>query len=349
MGNDISLQTAIQLGSNPVIKAQPTLSDVHVNALLTNMCVAYFQDQSKFIATKVFPSIPVDKQANNYPIWNADDFQRNVMRKRAPSTETAGGNIAPTYGTYFTQVYGFHIDLDDQLRANYDVAYRFEQALAQFLTTVDLVCREINWVNTYFTSGVWATDKTGGSDFVKWNDQSSTPSRDIKNAKRYMLEQTGYEPNTLVLSQEVYDALTENAGIVDIVKYGQTPGSPAMVTLETLKRVFELDDIYVMKSIYNTKQEGQTAVNAFTSGGKHALLCHVNKAGLIFNPSAGYTFNWNGYIGSGVNGSRTKTFRMENITSDRNEIEAAWDMKLVASSLGYMFLDAADMSSSSAT
>jgi hypothetical protein len=330
------------------VKAQPTLADVHVNRLLTNMVVANFQDEAAFIATKVFPSVPVDKQANIYPVWNSADFNRNVMRKRAPSTETAGGNIAPTTGTYFCQVYGFHIDVDDQLKANYDVEFRHEQGIAKFLSLVDLICREVNWTSTYFTSGVWDTDVVGGTDFAQWNDDSSTPIKDIKNAKRAVLEVTGYKPNTLVMGPEVYDALTLHPEILDRIKYGQTPGSPAQVTKNAIASLFEIEDLYVMESIQNTAKEGQTESTSFIAG-KNALLTYVNKSGLVMMPSAGYTFNWTGYTGAGANGSRTKTIRAELIGSDRQEIEAAWDMKQVSSALGYMFNDAADMSGTALT
>ena len=46
--------------------AQPTLNDVHVDAILTNISVAYMQDRDNFIADKVFPVIPVDKKSDKF-------------------------------------------------------------------------------------------------------------------------------------------------------------------------------------------------------------------------------------------------------------------------------------------
>jgi hypothetical protein len=56
-------------------------------------------------------------------------------------------------------------------------------------------------------------------------------------------------------------------------------------------------------------------------------------------PSAGYIFDWAGFTGGGQQGQRIKTFRMEQLASDRVEIEAAFDMKRVASDLGVFFND----------
>ena len=39
---------------------QPTRNSVHVDALLTNISVAYIQERSKYIATQVFPIITED-------------------------------------------------------------------------------------------------------------------------------------------------------------------------------------------------------------------------------------------------------------------------------------------------
>jgi len=45
---------------------QPTARDVHVNAPLTNISIAFLQTQDSFVASRVFPSIPVTKQSDRY-------------------------------------------------------------------------------------------------------------------------------------------------------------------------------------------------------------------------------------------------------------------------------------------
>jgi hypothetical protein len=71
--------------------------------------------------------------------------------------------------------------------------------------------------------------------------------------------------------------------------------------------------------------------------GDNALLAYVTPSAGIMTPSAGYTFSWNGLLGASALGSRISRFRLENIKSDRVELEAAWDQKLVAAELGYFF------------
>ncbi|NLI59426.1 MAG: hypothetical protein GX387_13140 [Clostridium sp.] len=52
----------------------PKMQDAHIDRALTNISVAYMQDEKSFIADKVFPRIPVKKQSDVYFIYNKGDF-----------------------------------------------------------------------------------------------------------------------------------------------------------------------------------------------------------------------------------------------------------------------------------
>ena len=77
--------------------------------------------------------------------------------------------------------------------------------------------------------------------------------------------------------------------------------------------------------------------NAFIGGLNAALFFRPKIAGLMV-PSAGYVFNRTGLIGStGGAGVRIKTFRMEHLSSDRVEIDCAFDMHQMGPDLGFFF------------
>ena len=69
---------------------QPNINSVHVDAILTNISVAYLQNQDNFIADKVFPVIPVDKKSDKYFTYTKNDWFRDEAQRRAPGTESAG-------------------------------------------------------------------------------------------------------------------------------------------------------------------------------------------------------------------------------------------------------------------
>lgn len=319
----------------------PSPSQVHVNVPLTNISIAHMQSLDGFVADKVFPVVPVTKQSDLYYEYDRADFNRSQMQQRAPGAETAGGSFRLSTNPYFAKVFGLHKDIPDQVRANADSILSLDKAASRFLGLQAVLSREIDWAAAYFKAGVWAKDVTGvagapGANQVKqWNDPTSTPIEDIRGWKTYVLEQTGIEPNGLVLGQRVWDKLVDHPDILDRIKGAATPGNPAIATRQAVAAFFELQNIWVMKGIQNTADENQAASHSFI-GGKRALLVYSAPAPDLMTPSGGYTFAWKGYLG-GTSSVQIKRFRLEAIASDRVEIEETRDQKMVSSALGVMF------------
>lgn len=312
---------------------QPTQSQVHVDAALTSISIAYMQSQDVFIADKVFPTVPVDKQTDKYFTYTKDDWFRDEMQRRADGTESAGGGFRMSPDSYSCDVWAYHKDIGPQLRANADAAINVDGDATRFVTTKGLIRRERQWASDYFTTGVWANDKVGGTDFTQWDDQAgSDPIDDIKQGRVTMLQNTGYLPNVLVLGYEVFEALKEHPLITDKFKYTSSDSiSEAM-----LARVFDVQRVVVAKSVYATNKEGGAASMAFVHG-KHALLAYAAPSPGLLLPSAGYIFVWRGLTGLNALGQTISSFFLPQIKADRVEIEMAFDCKKVASDLGYFF------------
>ena len=262
------------------------------------------------------------------------------MTERAPATESAGGGYSlDNTPTYFATRYSFHKDIPDEVRANADAVLNPDREATAYVTHKALIRREKLFVSRFFSTGIWGADITGvasspnASQVLQWNDANSSPIENVRVAKRAIAESTGFEPNKLVLGRAVYDTLLDHPDIVDRLKYGQTPGGVANTSTSDLATLFKVDEILVMNAIENTAKEGQNASHSFI-GGKAALLCYSTPAPGLMTPTAGYTFSWTGLMGSGSEGNRIRSFRMENIGADRVEIDMCFDMKLVAPELG---------------
>ena len=310
--------------------AQPTNSDVHVDAILTNISVAYIQDQQNFVSNQVFPIIPVEKQSDKYFIYTKGDWFRDEAAKRAPSTESVGSGYNLSTATYSADVYAFHKDIDDQVRANSDSVLNPDRDATEFVTQRMLLRQEIEWTSTFFTTSVWATDSTPTNLWS--NYATSDPIADIETGKSTVLTSTGFIPNTLVLGYEVFRQLRHHPDIVDRVKYTTSNN----ITEDILARYFGVDRILVSRAIKNTGAEG--AADSFsTIAGKNAALYYVAPNAGLLSPTAGYTFAWRGVSdGMGQNIGITR-FRMPQFRSDRVEAQMAWDNKVIATDLGYFF------------
>lgn len=318
----------------------PTAGDVHVNRPLTNVSIATIQDAKNFIASTVFPLVPVEKQSDAYFVYDNAYWNRDEMTVRAPGTESAGnGYKIDGTPTYFAPIYGFHRDVPDAVRANADIPINLDKEATSYVTLKSLIKREKLFVANFMATSVWTYDYVGGSSattnqILYWSSANSTPIEDVWDAKASILSKTGFEPNTLVLGYQVFKKLVNHAEVIDRVKYGGYGGTPGVIGENDLAQLFKVEKVVVMKGIENTALEAATATHAFIGGGKDAALFYAAPSPGIMTPSAGYIFSWTGYLGAGPDGNRIKRFRMENLASDRIEIEIAFDMKKISADLG---------------
>lgn len=318
---------------------QPTQSQVHVDAILTNISVAYMQKAENFIADKVFPIVPVDKQSDKYFTYDKNDWLRDEAQVRADGTESVGSGYNISTASYYCDVFAIHKDVGDQTRANADAPINVDREAAEFVTHRLLMRREIQFMNDFMTSGVWSKDITGvaasptTNQTVQWSDYTnSDPIEDIEAGKASILSTTGFEANTLVLGYDVFRQLKNHPDLVDRIKYT----SSQTITADMLARMFDIDRVLVSKSVKATNNEGATGAYSFTTG-KTALLAHVADAPGLLTPSAGYTFQWTGVSGGLGATIGTSSFRLESLKATRIESELAFDNKVVASDLGYFW------------
>jgi hypothetical protein len=315
---------------------QPNVNALHISAPLTNISVAYRQDASQFIATKVFPAVPVDHKTDLY--WKIDkgDWFRDEARVRADATESVGSGYNLSTDTYNAVVRAIHKDIGNQARQNADAPFNLDQSATEFVTDRLLLQREAQFNRDFLTTGVWGTDIAGvaatpsASQFIQWSDyDNSDPIKTIKTWKRAVVASTGMLPNTLVLGFDVWDALQEHPAFIDKIKYT----SSDVITEAVVAKYFGLQNIYVSQAVINSGKEGQSDSFDFITG-KVALLAYVAPNPGLLTPTAGYTFEWKGVSGGLGSTIAVSKFPMLQLKADRVEGETAYDNKIVAADLG---------------
>lgn len=321
--------------------AQPTPSDAHVDARLTDISEAFVQSEDSFVHGRVFPTVPVDNQSDLILSYDRGDFYRDEMQKLAPGTESEGTGFNVSDDNYFADVWALHKNIPDQTRENQTDPMSLEDDSAEFLAQKAMIRKEKQWASDYMTTGVWTTDLDGsGSDFTQWSDSSSTPIDDITSEMITQMELTGFKPNRLVLGPKTFNQLRNHPDIVDRVKHT----SAESVTTAMIAQLIDIDmgdplRVMVAGGVENTAAEGATDSFSFIVG-KSALLAYAAPNPGLFRPSGGYTYAWNGRFGAGREGIRTLNFRVEKEHSDRVEIQVAFDFKLMAADMGTFFANA---------
>lgn len=327
-------------------KAQPTVNQVHTDAPLTNIAVAYMQDNAAYIADKIFPIVPVAHKSDLYYKWNKDDFFRDEAQKRADGAESAGSGLNLSTDNYSADVWALHKDIGDQTRRNADPAVDVEVATTRALMQKLLIRRDRLFASSYMATSVWGTDITGaaspsgGTQTYQWSDvTNSDPFADIEQGQTTVLQNTGKEPNVLVLAWPTYQALRKHPLVIDRIKYTMQADA-RKITPELLAGAFDVDRVVVSKAVYNSAAEGATGSYSFVVG-KTALLCYANPEPGIMEPSGGYIFGWDGEDGGNSEGisawSEPVPNRGKPGSTIRCEAEMAFAMKLVGADLGYFF------------
>jgi hypothetical protein len=312
---------------------QPTKGTVHVNRPLTNISVAFMQDQNAFVADKVFPVVPVDKQSNVYFTYDKEAFARAIAEERSGASQSAGGGWKQSTGTYFCRQRSFHHDVPADIAANTDDPLDAERDATLFVTRAMLLKREVDFAASYFVSGSWTNGATL-SGTGQWSDYTnSDPATAIADARRTVQLACLAAPNVLLIGAQVYDKLKNHPLLRDRYKY--TSSNP--LTVNQLSEVFDMK-VIVGEGVKATNVEGQATTTGFIFG-KHALMVYTPDRPSLLTPSAGYIFTWNAF-GNGY-GAGIKKFPMPELNdSQRVEGDFAYDPKVVSADAGYFFTNA---------
>jgi len=317
-----------------------TPSAVHIDQPLSNLTLAYVQEQTNFIADKVFPTIGVQRQSDKFYKYDRANMNRaGDVKKLAPRTEVNRIGMEISNDSYFADVYGLGMDFDEQTLANEDAMLEIRAAGAQTLTNRLLIDREEKFAAAFFAAGIWGTDATPSN---LWSDYTnSTPLTDVTAARRTMqLGSGGFKPNTMVVGKEVRDILVNHPDVLARLNGGATVTNTALITDAKLAEIFEVENFYVMEAVKNTAAEGLAESNAFI-GGKNALLTHTPRSAGLMTPAAGMTFAWNNIPSVNNLGVTVESFSDDALkrqqVAELIQVKMAYDMKVVGADLGYFF------------
>lgn len=313
----------------------PLHSDVHIDRPLSNFAVEYAN--KKFIAAMVAPFVPVNNKSDSYVIYNKEDkfsLPEDIRGPKSEAKQVTWGSTSGTYGCIDRALKDF---LADSLVANADPGVNPQQRTTNFL--VDLLLlkfekRVVDLVTTY--AGYGGSYKTTLSGTTQLSDfAASDPIGVIDTAKSACF----IEPNSLIMSKEVFDKIKRHPQLLDHVKGGSNNTSPAKVNAQTMAEIFEVEQILIGEAKYNSATKGATA--SYSSlWGKHIIAAYIDPNVSLESVTAWKTFRWN-QQSTGA-GFKVRRYRDESIGGGGEFIEVEMSVieKAVCSDLAYMIKDA---------
>lgn len=321
------------------------------DAYLTSVSVSFIQNADNFVADKVFPVVPVAKSTAKYRVFPRSYFAMDNVGPRPLGGYPRQTGYRLSEDSYNAEEQALEAWVDDRERADATPEHNIERNKIRLLTNQHLIHRDRDWAAAYFRTGVWGTDLTGvaaapgAGQFLQWDNDNSDPivqlGTDILTATE---TNGGYGLDTLVLGAKAYLRLTNHPDIV--ARLGDN--ATRLVTRQVLAQLLGVRQVLVPLGVFNAGPERETVAATeaaadyqFIVGSNDALLVHSAADPGPEMPSAGYIFGWTGLLGNGAFApAAVNRGRDPRAYSDWFHVRMAYDMKVVAPTLGIFYNDA---------
>lgn len=306
------------------------ISLAYLDQPLSNVSVGY--QNADFVASGVFPLVPVDTRSGRYWVFGFEKF-REYDTARAPGAEAK--EVAPwslSNNPFYCDGHAMKDWIPDEQRAAASAGAQVEVTTIENLMQAILLKYEIR-VQALVAGGTVPNATLAGTS--QWSDYvNSDPISAIEAQKAVIEQAVGAIPNTLVVSYPVFLKLRQHPKILDRFKYTQT----GILQPDHLKTAFDVSNFLVARAKRNTANEGQAPTLSYVWN-KDALLAYAPPAPGQRIVSLGYTFRWL-FGAPELGGILTKRYRQENRTADIIEVQTYYDIQVVAASAGFYWINA---------
>lgn len=313
-------------------------SKLHIDRYLTNMSIEFAQSQDRFVAGNIFPVVGVNNASDEILVYKRGAMWRDNVEERPLGGAPVEVDYATDSTTYTCKEYAIAHSVDDRIRANVDQPIELDRQAVKLITQQHLIRKDRLWVQNFYKTGVWSrnlagVDATPGTNqFLKFTQSGADPISFIDSLKDTMDEATGYMPNTIVMSPDVYTKLKNHPSLISLIQYTQR----GVITLDLMAALFGVDKIVTPRAIYNNAAEGLTDSFQYIVPKGCMLLAYVEKNVGLNMPTAGVTLSWNGLMPGFAQGSGAiiSRFRRDEAYSDAFHARVAWGMELISPDLG---------------
>lgn len=279
------------------------------NQYLSNMSMAFFQEQGDYVADSLFPVCPVDLSTGFFYTFGQADLARDQVGKKPAYGKVQPAVMGQSDSTYKCEVDQVIVGLDQIATLNYARAKTPgvndpRRAKVRFITEQMKLHMDRIFAEKFFKAGVWTNEFTGvasapnASQFLKFTDANFEPIGFFDDLKRDMKRKGRRNPNKIAFGTDAFDAIKNHPEILDRVKYGGSTPNPARVTENVLAQLLGVDKVVVLESTINAAAMGAAMDMQYICDPKSVLMCYATDSPQVDEPSAGYIFTWD-MLGNG--------------------------------------------------
>ena len=331
--------------------SQPTAESVHQDTHLTNISIAY--KPQMFIAERMFPNVPVNKQSDYYYVFLKGAWFRLEAGVVAPGGEPNFSGYVIGGGQYMAKKHGLGTYVPIEVINNADDPLNPMETGTRYVTSKVLLEKEYEAASAVLAGSVYTNEEDVEGGWAATQDGSgNTFIEDIHKGKEAIRKLIGRYPNVLELDAGTLNQLKREYTVLERIKYTGTQGKPADVTARTLAELFELDEVLIAGAIYSDAEETADGTDFNTvdmweknPGKGSALLFYRPDAPALEEPAMGYTYNWKAGLAGAQNVIKQDVYRIiQRWYEDKRD---AWglkcteyfDIKVTCADAGYLFYD----------
>lgn len=300
-----------------------------VDQMLTNVAIGYKNDE--YIAEKVFPSFGVKFQSGKHFIYDRGMF-RPTDSKRAQGSNSNEVTMKVTTGLpYFCEDHALKQFVADEDRDNALTPEAPDISATENVREIHMVNREKE-LSAMLGDSAILTQYTTLSGTSQFNDfANSNPFDVIETGKQAVHNAIHVNPNTAIISKQVWDKLKNHPEFLERVKYSQK----GVISPDLLASLIEVDQVLIGGAGYNAADEGQTDSMSYIWG-KNMILAYVAPKVEPKVMTLGMTYTWKQMMVQKLRGTDEEDRKGEYVRVG----DHYYDQNLVAADAAYLIKNA---------
>lgn len=296
---------------------------------LGEQVLAYIEDpSSEYVGLQIFPPKMVSESSGIYSVIPADVLLGTIEDvRRAPRGAFNRSDWEFERGKYSTSEKGHEEPMDD---SEFKQLEKEAPGLAEEISIsramkIVLRAQEKRIADKLFNE----TNFTANAVANKWTDAAkATPVDDVFAAKSAFRTQCGMQPDALVITWDVCQAVKRCAQIREQLKYTFPGIDLNRLSVEQLKAILDVPRIIVAGAIYNSAGKGSDPALANIWSGSYAALIKISSGPDLSVPGVGRTFIWSE---DSAENPIVEQYREEQIRSDVFRVRHYCDEQLIRS------------------
>lgn len=265
----------------------PVLDDKYVvNAEYTGISLAY--KNPAYIADKVLPRVPVNKQVFTYDVYPPEAFLNVPKTLIGPKGEPESMDVAKKRIAASVE---YHALKDEVPQTDLDEQAEGEDIMGDnvlLLTEGLSLAREVRTAKMLQDTANYGSNTLTLSGTDVLSDKDSALLDTIFDSRKKML----VKPNKMVVSDDGAIYLQRHPDVVSMYKAQFSDQKAGIAPLEYVAALLKLEEIIVGQSVMNAAKKGQTA-SLVQAWGNDIVMFYQNplatpKQGMTF----GYTAQW---------------------------------------------------------